>query len=169
MSQNNKDVWHPITPSRKGLVKSVTRKSCKAAANKSWQSKKIQPHVQRKICKELKKEVKVLQSRTTNFHQTRPIDVKSLSWKHLEGKLQQRAFFLYSILMSLTETSSSCSNRSAIICVIVAVILKFRYPKMILIQKVISCVLYAGHCSKQVIPYSRKLSRPITFALFTIF
>ena len=109
-------MWHPITPSRKGLVKSVTRKSYKAAANKSWQSKKIQPHLQRKICKELKKEVKVLQSRTTNFHQTRPIDVKSFSWKHLEGKLQQRASFLYSILMSLTETSSSCSNRSAIIC-----------------------------------------------------
>ena len=146
-------MWHPITPSRKGSVKSVIRKSYKAAANKSWQSKKIQPHLQRKIFKELKKEVKVLQSSTTNsaFHQTKPIDVRSFSWKHLEGELQQRASFLYCILMSLTETRSSRSNRSAIICVIVAVILKFRYPKMSLIQKVISCVLYAGHCSKQVI------------------
>ena len=110
-------MWHPITPSRKGSVKSVIRKSYKAAANKSWQSKKIQPHLQRKIFKELKKEVKVLQSSTTNsaFHQTKPIDVRSFSWKHLEGELQQRASFLYCILMSLTETRSSRSNRSAII------------------------------------------------------
>ena len=61
------------------------------------------------------------------------------SWKKMEDELKRQAPFLLQILMSATKTRRPRKNRPALICVCAAILLKFQYPKMSLIHKIISC------------------------------
>lgn len=144
--------WYPVTPTRKRLVKAVTRKSFKAVADSSWSNTNVQPYLKQKFYRYLKKEIKTLQSVSTNsiLLHSKPEDIMSFSWGKFEEELKLSAPMLYSVFLHLTTTRSRRPNQSAIICICIAIILKFRYPKMSLIHKLISSVLYSGHCSKQV-------------------
>ena len=69
--------------------------------------------------------------------------------------------------MSCTKTRGDRSNRSAVICTVASILLKFRYPEMSLVHKIITCILYTGHCSKQVqytcsFSYERMPERPLS-------
>ena len=52
------------------------------------------------------------------------------------------------ILSSITKTKSERANQNAIIGMCATILLKHRYSKMSLVQKIISTILYAGHTSK---------------------
>lgn len=78
------------------------------------------------------------------------------SWKPFLSELQSRAPTLYAVIKSATEKPRKGLNPSAI-CVAAALILKSRNKFLSQIQAVISVLLYAGHCSKQVSEYSKVL------------
>ena len=104
------------------------------------------------MCKELVKELKTLCSTAVNsvLCDCGPEKLMSFTWVEFEDELKQHAPLLFSTLMSLTKTKRVRANRSAVLCICAAILLKYRFPKMSAIHKIISCILYNGHCSKQV-------------------
>ena len=79
--------------------------------------------------------------------------LKEFTWDKLFEELSFNAPILLSILRDCTQTRRPRTNRSAVIGMCFAILLKYRYLKMNLIQKIISMILYAGDSTKQVIYY----------------
>ena len=77
-------------------------------------------------------------------------DNPTFSWSTIYSELQLHAPLLFNLLSSLTRTRHVRSNQKAVMCVCAAVLLKYRFPQMSLLQKVVSLIMYAGHASKQV-------------------
>ena len=71
-----------------------------------------------------------------------------LSWDQLHSELSKNAPTLLSFLQACTKTRVARPNTKAVVGVCAAIILKHRQPKMNLLQKIISLILYAGHASK---------------------
>ena len=72
------------------------------------------------------------------------------SWDALKTKVLVNAPNLLSVLEACTHTKSPRPNCTAVIGMCVALILRHRFTKMCLLQKMISLILYAGHSDKQV-------------------
>ena len=72
------------------------------------------------------------------------------NWKQVEREMAMRCPLLLRILTAATRTRSERANRTTTIVMCFAVIVKHRNPNVNLLQKIISLILYAGHCSKQV-------------------
>ena len=65
-------------------------------------------------------------------------------------ELHVHAHNLLHLLNSITSTKTDRDNQKAIIGMCASILLKHRYSKMSLVQKIVSVILYAGHTSKQV-------------------
>lgn len=150
MGSNDLRKWYPVTPSRKRLVKAVARRSFSSIANNTWSNVKVRPYLMNLFHRELRKEIKTLQS-TSLLLQSEPKHLVSFKWKSFDEELKLKAPMFHSLLFQLTYTRLSRHNQSAVMCTCAAIILKHRYQKMSLIHKMISCVLYHGHCSKEVV------------------
>lgn len=72
------------------------------------------------------------------------------SWESLIKELSNNAPILLHILQGCTKTRKPRINREATIGICAAILLRFRYARMSLVQKILSLVLYAGHSAKQV-------------------
>ena len=83
-----------------------------------------------------------LQSTTTE-------ELKSFSWSHVFEELVKHAPTLLLILQACTMTKIERKNTTSIVGTC-AFILKHCNSKMSLFQTMISIILYAGQCSKQV-------------------
>ena len=77
-------------------------------------------------------------------------ELKPFDWNLLIEELTLHAPYLLNILTGITKTNTPRTNQSAIIGVCTAILLKHRYNRMSLVQKILSIVLYSGHASKQV-------------------
>ena len=66
-------------------------------------------------------------------------------------ELLTNAPILMSILMESTKTKTVRANSQAVIATCVGLLVKHRFTKMCLIQKLVSLILYAGHANKQVL------------------
>ena len=77
-------------------------------------------------------------------------DMKTFRWKNLMSELSENAPVFLSLLQSCTWTRNSYINRDAIIGICTAMLLKYRYSKMSLLQRILSIILYAGHSGKEV-------------------
>ena len=78
-------------------------------------------------------------------------DLKEFKWDRLHAELSDNAPTLLSILLAATKTRVPRPNAHIVVGTCVAILLKHCNPKMSLLQKIISLVLYAGHASKQVL------------------
>ena len=76
-------------------------------------------------------------------------DMKTFRWKNLMSKLSENAPVFLSLLQSLLGQETHI-NRDAIIGICTAMLLKYRYSKMSLVQIILSIILYAGHSGKEV-------------------
>ena len=72
------------------------------------------------------------------------------TWEMIHDELKANAPVLLSLLQACTLTRKSRENRKAVIGICVAILLKHRFSKMSLVQRIISLILYAGHSGKQV-------------------
>ena len=77
-------------------------------------------------------------------------DLKEFTWDKLLTEIASNAPVFLSILEICTQTRRPRSNQSAVIGMCFVILLKYRYLKMTLVQKIVSMILYAGDCSKQV-------------------
>ena len=71
-------------------------------------------------------------------------------WNDLLNELDIHAPTLMTILNYATQTRRGRPNRDGVKGICATILLKFRYDEMSMVQKVISSILYAGHCGKQV-------------------
>lgn len=73
----------------------------------------------------------------------------NFTWNALDGVIKSKAPILYSVLKS-SISSHSHLNDQVIIGICMSVLAKACRPSACLIQHIISIILYAGHCGKQV-------------------
>ena len=92
-----------------------------------------------------------LQQSTSTLRDHSKSVLTGFSWDTLEVELLSTAPVLLSILRACTETKKPRNNRTAVIGMCAALILRHRFTGMSLIQKMISLILYAGSSEKQVI------------------
>ena len=76
-------------------------------------------------------------------------NLAAFEWKAFELELKRNAPFIYEVLEALT-TPKRRKNQTSIICICAAIMLKHRHSNMSLIHKLTSCILFCGHCSKEV-------------------
>ena len=109
-------------------------------------------HIVRLIGNEVRKEIRLMASE--NAHSVlcsqSTEDLKEFKWDELHAELSNQAPTLRSVLLAATKTRVPRPNTHVVIGTCVAILLKHRNPKMSLLQKIISLVLYAGHASKRV-------------------
>jgi hypothetical protein len=75
-------------------------------------------------------------------------DLKNFQWSKVFDEIRQIAPIFCNFLISATTTRTTHKHRIPVICFSTAILLKYRCEKMSLLQKMISLVLKAGHCSK---------------------
>lgn len=85
----------------------------------------------------------ILQSKSSD-------DLKQFKWSMIFDDLQSKAPTFLSFLMSATKTRRLRMNRIPVVCFCTAIILKYRFNRLNLVQKIISLLLYSGNCSKEV-------------------
>ena len=134
------------------MGKAVARKNHRTVAEECWKSPNISKHVMHKLGTMLRQELKMMCSDSTrSVLRTQSLsDNPTFSWSTIYSELQLHAPLLFNLLSSLTRTRHVRSNQKAVMCVCAAVLLKYRFPQMSLLQKVVSLIMYAGHASKQV-------------------
>lgn len=100
---------------------------------------------------ELAKEVKCMSSDSVNsiLQSQNPDHLKQFNWEMLLNELCKFAPVLRRLL-SLASSRVRRSNTDAVIGMCAAILINHRNPKMNLVQKINSLILYAGHSSKQV-------------------
>ena len=102
--------------------------------------------------KELAREIRAMASDEVNsiLQSQNPEDLKQFSWDMLLNELSTHAPQLKRLLFLAAKTNIARSNTNAVVGMCAALLIKHRNPKMNLVQKINSLLLYAGHCSKQV-------------------
>lgn len=85
----------------------------------------------------------------SGFRLSEPSSVTKFSWVHIVDELKALAPVLYSFIRASLAKRGRIVPKSAVgICA--SVLLKHRNRQLAFVQAVISIVMYAGHCSKQV-------------------
>ena len=76
--------------------------------------------------------------------------LQDFTWDRLLEDIAANAPMLLAFLQACTRTKKPRTNRKATIGICVAILLKFRFNKMCLVQNIIALILYAGLSGKQV-------------------
>ena len=141
-----------MTPRRRHMGKSVARGSKKTLVDQCYDDLETRNYLMKKIGWIIMKEIKTMCSaRVQSILCSESKDVlKNFKWDDLMTELCTYAPLLNKILHFCTKTSKIKRNRDATIGTCAAILFKFRLSRMNLIQKIISLILHAGHCGKQV-------------------
>ena len=142
-----------LTPKRKKLGKAVARGFNRSIIRECFSNTTTKKELYWKLVQLLRREIKNMCSEKVN---SLLLDKSSgalseFSWEKLKNELSSNAPTLFCILQGCTMTKVPRSNRDATIGICAAILLRFHYPKMSLVQRIISIVLYTGHSAKQVI------------------
>ncbi len=76
--------------------------------------------------------------------------LKEFRWSSVMEEMQTHAPYLVNIFLACTKTKVPRNNRVPMVCLCAAILFKFRYLRMNVVQKIITLILYNGHCGKQV-------------------
>lgn len=141
-----------LTPSRKHICKAVARQSKKTIAVESLKDPVVKKHILKKIGKEMAKEIRsVASDKAESVLRSQDADsLKTFHWDTLLQELSTFAPVLRMLLTAATKTRTPRSNTNGVIGMCAAILLNHQDPRMNLVQKINSLILYGGHCSKQV-------------------
>ncbi len=141
-----------LTPNRKHLGKSLARRSTYAIISDLMNNPGSRNYILKKIGTMLRQELTVMSS-----HKTKSIlgsqdiaDMKKFTWSKVLDELSLNAPILHSLLLSCTYRRRPRMNRDAIVGMCSAILLKFRYSRMSMVQRILSLILRAGSSGKQV-------------------
>lgn len=120
--------------------------------NQCYKDPVARKHMVNKIGQVLRLEIKAMCSdRVSSILQSMNSDnLKTFRWDLVLSELKLHAPMLMDILFSCTKTKFPRKNQTGIVCFVASILFKFRYARMDAVQKVLSLILYAGHCGKQV-------------------
>ena len=141
-----------LTPSRKKIVKAVARKSMQSMARECFKEPRSRAYLVKYVGMIVRNELKSMCSDKTNsvLRADPTIELKVFKWDTLLAELSQNAPVFLSLLHAATHTRRNRENKSAVIGLCAAVLIKHRFQKMNVVQKLISLILYAGHSGKKV-------------------
>ena len=77
-------------------------------------------------------------------------NIMQFKWGQVIKEAEQCTPFLLKVLKTCTETPTKRDNTTAIIGCIISILAKHRRPHSCLFQRIVSLLLYSGHCSKKV-------------------
>ncbi len=134
------------------MGRSIARGSKQALVDQCFGDPEVHNYILKMTGQILRRELKAMcsaevQSVLSSMSKT---DLETFTWDKLENELTLHAPTLRSILYACMVTRRPRANRAAAVGICAAVLLKYRYQRMSLVQKVIALILYAGHCGKQV-------------------
>ena len=142
-----------MTPSRKRLGRAMARGSRKAVAVECLKEPTTRKHLLKRIGMLVRNELMSMCSeRTSSILSSQSVtDLWEFTWEKLLHELNMNAPVLLTILQECTNTRRPRPNQNAVIGMCTVILLKHRFQKMSLVQKILSLILYAGHSGKQVI------------------
>ena len=161
-----------LTPSRKHLGKAVAHKRKMVVARECCKDSGTLKYIIAILGSKMRKEIHTMCSdNTKSFLQSQSKEklTTGLSWDQLHSELSKNAPTLLSFLQACTKTRVARPNTKAVVGVCAAIILKHRQPKMNLLQKIISLILYAGHASKKVISSNVTITFVLVYYLCTVY
>ena len=149
-SRNKRQKTYMLTPSRKVAAKAIAHKSFKKLADECLSDKRKGYYIVSKIGREIRTEMKNLCSKQSVLCSQSADHLRDFHYNNIYAKIKEKASCFFTFLMEATKTRTPRHNRIAVVCLCAMVVLKLRFKKINLLQKVVSLILYSGHCSKQV-------------------
>lgn len=134
------------------MGKAVARSSHKTIAVECMKNKASCNHAIAIISSTIHKEIRTIASTNTQsiLHCKSKDSIKNFEWRNLQMEFTKYAPVLFRILTAATKTRVHRPNQFTVIGMCFAMILKHRNPKLNLLQKIVSLILYSGHSSKEV-------------------
>ena len=134
------------------MGKAVARSSKCALVREAMKDPGTKHYIITRIGLLVRKELQLLCSDKTNsvLKSQSVFHLREFCWDTFTSDLSTNAPILWSILYASTQTRRPAQNRKAVIGMCIALLLKLRYSKMCLVQKIISLILNAGNTGKQV-------------------
>lgn len=145
---------HLVTPRRKKIASLLVRGKPKSLALELIKHRRYLQPLLGQVGALLKREMRHLCSNNVADSIT-SIKLANFSWSNYFRKIKSHAPCIVELL-TLILTGKSKTNKD-IIRVIVSIITSFKRSSMNVVQKMISIILYAGHCSKQVNKVTKNL------------
>ena len=101
---------------------------------------------------EMRKEMRMMCSDATAsvLRSGKKEDLSAFSWDTMMNELSTRAPTFSNILKECTKTRVTRTNNKAVVGICAAVLLKHRFDRMSLVQKIVSIILFNGCASKSV-------------------
>ena len=134
------------------MGKAVARNSKQALAKECLKQPETREYILRSIAVLIRNEMKAMCSDRINsvLRSTDINDLHEFTWDRLLTELRKNAPIFLRVLHAASETRLPRKNKNGVVGVCAAILLKHRFSKMCLGQKILSLILYAGHSSKQV-------------------
>ena len=144
--------YNLTTPRRKKLTRLLIRGKPPSVACQVLKDPRYLSPLLLKMGRIIAKEVAVLCSDRVSslLSSSKKNDFVTFKWEKL-FEVESHAPCLLKILTTALQTKNENKTAVPLIGVIVSILCSFRRRSMNLIQKIVSVILYAGHCSKQVI------------------
>ena len=143
---------YALTPTRKPIGKAVARGHRQGLAVECLKDPIIKRYLLKRIGVLVRNEHRYLCSDSTSsiLRSQCVTDLREFSWEKLLDELKANAPIFLSILCECTRTRRPRGNQDAVVGMCAAIILKHRFSRMSLVQKILSLILYAGHTGMQV-------------------
>lgn len=141
-----------LTPHRKRIGKAVARGSKKAMVEECFKDPVMKKYLVETVGRIVRSELIAMCSvKVSSILLEQSEDVYGdFIWDKIHAEMEVNTPVLLSIFQACTHTRRPRINRKAVIGMCAAILLKYRFFKMSLVQRIISLILYAGHSGKQV-------------------
>ncbi|XP_064386162.1 uncharacterized protein LOC135334762 isoform X4 [Halichondria panicea] len=143
------------TPSRKRVIKNVTRKSFTSISSQLIRSPSKLKNVLSQLSRKIKQELTTICS---DNHDSILRDtceaVKHFSWETVSLELQKNVPTLMALLKQIVPKPT---NKVPMLCFVASVLLQARHQRMCLVQRAISVMMYGNGTAKQVFSNFRPL------------
>ena len=141
---------HNLPSTRKKAATAIARGSSMTLAKECLANEKVKGYIIKKVALMVQSEIKLMCNFQSVLKSKSSDDLKHFKWEMIFDELQKKAPVFLCFMMSATKTRNPRSNRIPVICMCTAILLKYRFKQLNLVQKVISLLLYSGNCSKEV-------------------
>lgn len=139
------------TPWRKATITRLARRNMQSFSSTIANESVTAGPVLNQFAANIRKEMKLICSDEHNSIIRNATDGnKIFKWDHLFSELSSCMPAFVSLLLSIIPKGKNDERRIMLVCVIISMILKWRFPKISLLQRAISVLLYGNGCSKQV-------------------
>ena len=136
------------TPARKQGVKRLARRSYRSLASSMVNYSPLSTNMVSEVARKIKAEMKDISSqRHDSFLLDSREAVKHFSWDRVLHELRS---MMPTLIQLLTKLISNPLAKKPLLCVLSSQLLKQRYPRLGLVQRAMSVLLYGNGINKQV-------------------